>query len=195
MFAAHLFCLQRSFFVCSASFLFAEIVFCLQRTFFVCSDHFLFAAIVFCLQRIFFVCSDRFLFAACPLCICVHDFQAINGTVESALFMQLSNLIKSLPIRWPTRDMLQTKNDRCKQKRCAANKKPSLQTKKPSLQTKIIAANKKPSPQTKNHRCKQKTIAANKKKDALQTKNAVGIWSVTGPGFQNTKWPAVRYFQ
>ena len=43
--------------------------------------------------------------------------------------------------------------------------------------------------------CKQKTIAANKKKDALQTKNAVAIWSVTGQGFQNTKWPAVRYFQ
>ena len=42
--------------------------------------------------------------------------------------------------------------------------------------------------------CKQKTIAANKK-DALQTKNAVAIWPVTGQGFQNTKWPGVRYFQ
>ena len=56
-----------------------------------------------------------------------------------------------------TRDMLQTKNDRCKQKRCAANKKRSLQT--------------------KNMHCKQKTIAANKK-HALQTKNAVAIWPV-----------------
>ena len=70
--------------------------------------------------------------------------------------------------------MLQTKNDRWKQKGCAANKKRSLQTKK--------------------MRRKQKTIAANKK-DALQTKNAVAIWPVTGQGFQNTKWPAVRYFQ
>ena len=67
--------MATTFFVCSASFLFAAIVFCLQRIFFVCSDHFLFAAIVFCLQRSFFVCSasflfvcsDRFLFAACPL--------------------------------------------------------------------------------------------------------------------------------
>ena len=25
--------------------------------------------------------------------------------------------------------------------------------------------------------------------------NAVAIWPVTGQGFQNTKWPAVRYFQ
>ena len=60
------------------------------------------------------------------------------------------------------KDALQTKNDRSKQKRCAANKK---------------------------------TTAGNKKKDALQTKNAVAIWPVTGQGFQNTKWPAVRYFQ
>ena len=51
-------------------------------------------------------------------------------------------------VRWPTRDTLQTKNDRCKQKRCAANKKRSLQTKK--------------------MRCKQKTIAANKKEEPLQ---------------------------
>ena len=25
--------------------------------------------------------------------------------------------------------------------------------------------------------------------------NAVAIWPVTGQGFQNTKWPAVQYFQ
>ena len=25
--------------------------------------------------------------------------------------------------------------------------------------------------------------------------NAVAIWPVTGQGFQNTKWPAVLYYQ
>ena len=59
---------------------------------------------------------------------------------------------------------------------------------------KTIAANKKDALQTKNDRCKQKMIAVNKK-DALQTKNVVTIWPVTCQGFQNTKWPAVRYFQ
>ena len=63
------------------------------------------------------------------------------------------------------------------------------------------AANKKDALQTKKMRCKQKMIAANKKtiaankKDALQKKNAGTIWPVAGQGFQNTKWPAVRYFQ
>ena len=33
-------------------------------------------------------------------CVCVH-FRPINGTVESALFLQLSNLIKSLRIISP----------------------------------------------------------------------------------------------
>ena len=70
----------------------------------------------------------------------------------------------------------------------AANKKRSLQTKKMCCKQKTIAANKKDVLQTKNDRCK-------KKKDALQTKNAVVIWPVTGQGFQNAKWPAVRYFQ
>ena len=77
--------------------------------------------------------------------------------------------------------MLQTKNDRCKQKTIAANKKDALQTKNDCCKQKSCAANKKRSLQTK--------------KDALQTKNAVAIWPVTGQGFQNTKWPAVRYFQ
>ena len=52
-------------------------------------------------------------------------------------------------IRWPTRDTLQTKKMRCKQKTIAANKKGALQT--------------------KNGRCKQKRCAANKKR-SLQTK-------------------------
>ena len=96
----------------------------------------------------------------------------------------------------------------CKQKTIAANKKDALQTKNDRCKQKTIAANKKRSLQTKNDRCKQKTIAANKKicaankKRSLQTKkmrckqkNAVAIWPVTVQGFQNTKWPAVRYFQ
>ena len=72
------------------------------------------------------------------------------------------------------KDVLQTKNDRCKQKRCAANKKDALQTKNDCCKQKSCAASKKRSLQTK-------------KKDALQTKNAVAIWPVTGQGFQNTK--------
>ena len=72
-------------------------------------------------------------------------------------------------LRWPTRDMLQTKKDRCKQKRCAANKNRSLQTKKMRCKQKTIAANKKDALQTKNDRCKQKRCAANKKR-LLQTK-------------------------
>ena len=56
LFAAFVFYLQRSFFVCSIRFLFAAfllfavLVFYLQRTF-------SFAAFLFCLQRFFFVCS------------------------------------------------------------------------------------------------------------------------------------------
>ena len=76
LFAAFVFCLQRSFFVRNVRFLFAAFVFCLQRFFylqfsfficsllfylqrffFVCSVSFLFAAFLFCLQRFFFVCS------------------------------------------------------------------------------------------------------------------------------------------
>ena len=74
LFAADLFSLQRSFFVCS-SFHFClqrfpffvcsapvfsvctGSLFCLERSFFVCSASFFFAAIVLCLQRIFFVSS------------------------------------------------------------------------------------------------------------------------------------------
>ena len=31
--------------------------------------------------------------------------------------------------------------------------------------------------------------------EELQIKIAVAIWPVTGQGFQNTKWPAVLYYQ
>ena len=41
-------------------------------------------------------------------------------------------------LRWPTRDKLQTKKKRCKQKRNAANKKETLQTKKGTLQIKKV---------------------------------------------------------
>ena len=57
------------FFVCSASFLFAAFLFCLQRSFFVCSVSLLFAAFLFCLQRFFFICSVSFLFAAFLFCL------------------------------------------------------------------------------------------------------------------------------
>ena len=69
--------LQRSFFVCSISFicsihlLFAMLVFIcsvlffyLQRTFFICSVLFYLQSTFFYLQRFFFVCSVLFLFAA-----------------------------------------------------------------------------------------------------------------------------------
>ena len=57
-------------------FLVTAFVLCLQRNFFVSSASFLFETQVFCLQRIFFVCNASFLFlfrahlfcfAACPL--------------------------------------------------------------------------------------------------------------------------------
>ena len=60
--------------------------------------------------------------------------------------------------------MLQTKDDRCKQKRCAANKNRSLQTKEMGCKQKTIAASKKDALQTKNDSCKQKRCAANKKR-------------------------------
>ena len=95
LFAAFVFCLQRSFFVCSISvicsrhllfatlvficsvlfficsvlFLFAAYFFYLQRTFFICSVLFLFAVFLFYLQRSFFVCSVSFLFAAFLFCL------------------------------------------------------------------------------------------------------------------------------
>ena len=78
LFAAFVFCLQRSFFVCSIRFLFAAfllfaiLVFLFAAYFFICSVSFLFAALLFCLQRFFFVCSVSFLFAACPLWAIVH---------------------------------------------------------------------------------------------------------------------------
>ena len=67
-------------------------------------------------------------------------------------------------VRWPTRDTLQTKKKRCKQKRNAANKKETLQTKKKRCKQKrnaankkgINAANKTGTLQTRKKRCKQK---------------------------------------
>ena len=141
-----------------------------------------------------------------------HTFGSASATQESDCFIKtMTNHGTTMAHKGHAANKkrsLQTKNDRCKQKRCAANKKRSLQTKKmrckqknDRCKQKRCAANKKRSLQRKKMRCKQKTIATNKKrwlqtkKDALQTKNAVAIWPVTGQGFQNTKWPAVRYFQ
>ena len=59
----------RLVFICSVSFLFAAYFFYLQRTFFVCSVPFLFAAFLFYLQRTFFICSVPFLFAAFRFCL------------------------------------------------------------------------------------------------------------------------------
>ena len=67
------------------------------------------------------------------------------------------------------KETLQTKKERCKQKRNAANKKETLQTKKKRCKQKRNAANKKETLQTKKKRCKQKRNAANKK-ETLQTK-------------------------
>ena len=73
-----------------------------------------------------------------------------NSThVNSRLKSMLS--IENWSLRWPTRDTLQTKNEHCKQKRCAANKKRTLQTKK-------------------GNRCKQKRLVRCKQKDELPTK-------------------------
>ena len=75
LFAAFVFCLQHSFFVCSVRFLFAAFIFCLQRFFYlqfsfsICSVSFFFAAFLFSLQRFFFVCSVTFLFAAFLFCL------------------------------------------------------------------------------------------------------------------------------
>ena len=55
-------------------------------------------------------------------------------------------------LRWPTRDTLQTKKKRCKQKRNAANKNETLQTEKKRCKQKRNAANKKETLQTKKKR-------------------------------------------
>ena len=119
------FCLQRIFFfVCSASFflfaahlfLFAAHLFCLQRSFFVCSASFLFAAIVFCLQRSFL----------CPLWAIVESFYFY---MKFSRFIQITTMAHKGHTANKKRS-LQTKNDRCKQKRNAANKKETLQIKK-----------------------------------------------------------------
>ena len=82
----------------------------------------------------------------------------MKSNVRSKLLPKLDNL------RWPTRDTLQTKKIRCKQKRNAANKKGTLQTKKKRCKQKRNAANKKEALQTK------KGTAANIKKGTLQIK-------------------------
>ena len=65
---------------------------------------------------------------------------------------------------------------------------------------KTIAANKKDALQTKNHRSKQKTIAKSSVWFTLGSEEETMFCdnffrSTAGQGFQNTKWPAVRYFQ
>ena len=65
------------FFVSSGS------LFCLQRSFFVCSDRFSFAAHLFCLQRSFFVFSESSLFAACHSWAVVHTLPGANKFVLS----------------------------------------------------------------------------------------------------------------
>ena len=82
--------------------------------------------------------------------------------------MTLLQLIKiNTDLRWPTRDTLQTKKNRCKQKRNAANKKETLQTKKKRCKQKRNAANKKETLQTKKGTAAniKKKNAANKKKE------------------------------
>ena len=95
LFAAHLFCLQRSFFVCSAPFLLAAFIFCLQRILFVCSVRLLFATNLFCLQRIFFVCSVRFLFAANLFCLQRTFFVCSVPLVGHRMYVSLYNKLSS----------------------------------------------------------------------------------------------------
>ena len=97
LFAAFIFCLQRSFFVCSVHFLFAAFVFCLQRfcylqhrsliaaLVFYLQRTLLCAAFAFCLQRFLFVCSVSFLFATCPLWAIVSPSSKTNCFEKTAL--------------------------------------------------------------------------------------------------------------
>ena len=101
----------------------------------------------------------------------VHSFSVLcfpTGETHITSDMCLGEHIMG-KLRWPTRDMLQTKKTRCKQKRNAANKKEMLQTKEKRCKQKRHAANKKETLQTKKKCCKQKRNAANKK-ETLQTK-------------------------
>ena len=98
-----------------------------------------------------------------------HRFGYPDG-LRCVLFDILhSKRLMIIMLRWPTRDTLQTKKKRWKQKRNAANKKETLQTKEKRRKQKRNAANKKETLQTKKKRCKQKRSAANKK-ETLQTK-------------------------
>ena len=87
------------------------------------------------------LCKSNLIFLVCQKLTMAHKGHAASK----------KRTLLAKKMRW------KQKNDRCKQNRCAGNKK-------------TIAANKKGALQTKNYRCKQKTIDANKK-DALQTKN------------------------
>ena len=87
---------------------------------------------------------------------------ALKAFKFAAILVHHSHQSSSV-LRWPTRDMLQTKKKRCKQKRNAANKKSTLQIKKKRCKQKRNAANKKCTLQIKKVRCKQKRNAANKK--------------------------------
>ena len=100
---------------------------------------------------------------------CLNFFKPVHFFQTSLIFSnQFIIFLKPLMLyivgilRWPTRDTLQTKKKRCKQKRNAANKTETLQTKKKCCKQKRNAANKK-------ERCKQKRNTANKK-EVLQTK-------------------------
>ena len=43
--------------------------------------------------------------------------------------------------------------------------------------------------------CRRRRTKMQSQKYLLLWINAVAIWPVTGQGFQNTKWPAVLYYQ
>ena len=80
----------------------------------------------------------------------VIPFPLIFNVISS----EKSCLISVPFLRWPTRDTLQTKNQRCKQKPNTANKKETLQTRKKRCKQKRNAANKKETLQIKKVRCK-----------------------------------------
>ena len=101
----------------------------------------------------------------------------IRVTLAMCYFLFFTSASPTQNLRWPTRDTLQTKKKRCKQKRNAANKNETLQTKKKRCKQKRNAANKQGTLQTKKKRCKQKRSAANKKGNRCKYKkrNAANI--------------------
>ena len=53
----------------------------------------------------------------------------------------------------------------------------------------------KQAPQSEANVCRRRRTKMQSQKYLLLWINAVAIWPVTGQGFQNTKWPAVLYYQ